>query len=229
MRAAPDGPTIRRMGDTAAAVASEGSVRAITAQAGLLDGLRAGASITLAETSLASSVLGGQAIADSGQSVARRTMGVAEWLAVVAGVGVSVLTLEVPWSYPWRFELSAPASLGLSTTAVAPPREDSKRELAPRQEANFDPNRGDLTSLFWCFPRVVRFISVETILWRIDLGGRPAMRAEPSPPKDRRESEAEQGKTRSRPKWPTATKLGGLRNPLHPRDHGSPGCDRDAN
>jgi hypothetical protein len=141
--------------------------RMISAQAGVLDNLRARAGTLIAVASLVTSFLGGQALAKptltNGALVRQdiETWGVA---AITAFVLVAVMALATLWPYKWRFDMSA--ALILSSPAEYEP---AVADLAKYHETNHASNAKTLDRLFWCLRFGCVFLVVETITWVFDL------------------------------------------------------------
>ena len=161
------------MTETPQNIAYQESVRAITMQASVLDGLRTRAGTILAAASLVTSFLGGQALAKpsiSGGVEIQANIGVWGWVAIAAFAGVALLALAILFPYTWKFEQSARAIIGIVETTPEPvTAEDAERELALRHEINFDSNRLKLDRLFWCFGAACGLIAIEAVAWVVDL------------------------------------------------------------
>jgi hypothetical protein len=159
------------MADTIGRLAYDEAKSAITAQASVLDGLRARAGTLLAAASLVTSFLGGQVLAKpqlASGVVSRPSIGTEGWAAIVCFVGLAVLALAILWPYKWRFVLSAGTILSNGESSDF---EGAQKELAEYHETNHDLNEDKLGRLFWCFRFACALLVAETIAWILDLSG----------------------------------------------------------
>jgi hypothetical protein len=157
--------------DSLAKLAYDEAVRAIDAQADVLDNLRARAGTLIAVSSLVTAFLGGQALAkptlSSGQLVEQdiETWG---FVAIGAFVAVAVMALLILWPYTWKFVMSPNTILGSKGSVNY---EEALETLAIYHEENYDDNKGTIDLLFWFFRFGCGFLVVETIAWIVDLSG----------------------------------------------------------
>jgi len=140
------------------------AVRAITHQAGLLDGLRSRAGILLGATSLVTSFFGTAALADGDVSV---------WaaLAVASFLGTALLVVAVLWPRKdWRFVFSASTIIDVLERSERPVElADAYRELAVRLDANHRANEAKLGRMLWAFQAGCALLTVEVLMWILAL------------------------------------------------------------
>jgi hypothetical protein len=136
------------------------AVRAITHQAGLVDGLRSRAGILLGATSLVTSFFGTVALSDGDVSV---------WdaLAVAAFVATALVVIAVLWPRTdWRFVFSASAIVSIiDDTEHSSDLSDAYRELALRLDANHLVNEAKLRRMLWAFQAGCVFLTFEVLMW----------------------------------------------------------------
>lgn len=127
------------MDETPYRLAYELSLRAIEDQARVLEELRSRAGTLFAATALATSFLGGQALArDAGGISALSLTGA----AISCFIASSLLTLAIVWPIRFGFSLSAREMLRELEKRAASTI-DVYRELAIRPELNYDLNAKD--------------------------------------------------------------------------------------
>ena len=139
------------------------SVRAIAAQASALDGLRTRAATILAATALVTSFLGGQSLAQTGE-------GLDGWSYVALCLlgAVFVLTAAILWPYGWQFSQDA-AELVAIYDGTDIDYASAQRELAIHLDANLDANERRIVRLAWAFKLSALLLTLEAIVWIIDL------------------------------------------------------------
>lgn len=158
------------MADSVSRLAYDESVRAISAQSGVLDNLRARAGTLIAVASLVTSFLGGQALAKPALAdgvVNRADIG---WWAVVAMVlfvSVAAMAIAILWPYTWKFDMDSSTILDWPATEY----DDALRDLARFHGQNHSANALLLERLFWCLRLGCLFLVLETLSWLIDLRG----------------------------------------------------------
>jgi hypothetical protein len=151
--------------DATEAIVYDESVRAIDQQQAIVESLSARAGTLLALAALATTFLGERALTGG-----RGLSGLA-WAALGAFFAVSVLTIVVLLPFEWKFALSA--RVLIEDHLEVPERNDAaklRRFLALRHERNWDGNFKKLTRLFWCFRLACVFLTLEVLLWTIDIG-----------------------------------------------------------
>jgi hypothetical protein len=146
-------PILERVDETPYRIAYDLSVRAIDDQARVLEQVRARAGTLFAATALATSFLGGEALARARPDISPISfMG----LAIACFIASSLLTLFILWPFRFGFSLSAREMLrevsARSSTAI-----DVYQELAIRIELNYDHNAGRIKALFWLLRGAILF------------------------------------------------------------------------
>jgi len=153
-------------------LAYDASLRAVTDQASVLEGLRARAGTLFAAAALVTSFLGGQALVHTSHVVVSSWAGA----AVACFVANAVSTLVILWPFRLRFSLSSQELIEIvdSRRAAADPVtiEEALRELALRLEVNYDSNVRTIRGLLWCLRLAILFLVGEVaawivVLWRI--------------------------------------------------------------
>lgn len=156
------------MSDTVARLAYDEVVRAMNAQAGVLDNLRARAGTLIAVASLVTSFLAGQALAKPSLTngvLVRQDIGASGIVAIGAFVVVAVMALAILWPYQWRFDMDSTVILGWPSDEY----EGAVADLAKFHQQNHELNGQKLDYLFWCLRVGLVVLVVETIAWIIDL------------------------------------------------------------
>lgn len=149
-------------------IAYDESLRAVTAQAGVLDNLRSRASTVIAAASLVTAFLGGQALAKPSATLSHVEMDTWAWVAVGAFLGIGLLILAVLWPWKWRFVMSAKSLL--ASAQISGVTEDSMlADLARFNEKNYDANAVRLENLMWCFRGAILLLAVEALAWMMNL------------------------------------------------------------
>jgi hypothetical protein len=156
------------MADPKVKLAYDESLRAITAQAAVLDNLRSRAATIVSVASLVTTFLGGQAlIKPTAQSP---EVDINFWGVIAIGCfcGIGLCILAILWPYRWRFVMSAQILLaGAGTSGVT---EDSMlSDVARYNEANYDQNEQRLQNLFWLFRVAVLLLVLESLAWIMNL------------------------------------------------------------
>lgn len=138
------------MDETPYRLAYEVATRAVDDQARVLEELRSRAGTLIAATAIATSFLGGEALArDDGISVVSPT-GVALACFVIS----SLLALGILWPFRFGFSLSSREML---------------REVAIRLELNYDSNADRIKPLFWLLRGAILFLLLEIAAWIVVL------------------------------------------------------------
>jgi hypothetical protein len=153
-------------------LAYEASIRAIEAQATLVESLRSRAGTMLAATALVTSFFGGQALVAAGGApfhfVSYTTGAVASFIAA------SLLTLTMLLPFTLRFSLSAAEILSF---VESDPRGDQLtstkvlREVALQYESMYKSNARQLRILEVCFRLGMVFLVAEVAFWLTALTG----------------------------------------------------------
>jgi hypothetical protein len=150
-------------------LAYEASIRAIEAQATLVESLRSRAGTMLAATALVTSFFGGQALVRGGEPL--------HYLSYTSGalasfIAASALTLTMLLPFTLRFSLSAADILGF---ADSQPREEQLtsaevlREVALQYESTHDSNARQIRILEACFRVAIVFLVAEVAFWLVAL------------------------------------------------------------
>ena len=139
------------------------SVRTISAQASALDGLRTRAATILAATALVTSFLGGQSLGAPGG-------GLDGWSYIALGLlgAVFLLTAAILWPYGWQFSQDAAELVRIYDDADMD-YASAQRDLAIHLDANLDSNEARIVRLAWAFKLSALFLTLEAIVWIIDL------------------------------------------------------------
>jgi hypothetical protein len=147
-------------------LAYEAAVRAIDAQAMLVESLRSRAGTMLAATALVTSFFGGQALARAGGSplhLVSYTTG-----ALASFIAVSALTLTMLLPFTLRVSVSAAEILRV---VEGEPRDEQLtsaevlREVALQLEAIYDSNTRQVRILEACFGLAIVSLVVEVAFW----------------------------------------------------------------
>jgi hypothetical protein len=147
-------------------LAYEASIRAIDAQAMLVESLRSRAGTMLAATALVTSFFGGQALVRAGGSplhLVSYTTG-----ALVSFIAVSALTLTMLLPFTLRVSVSAAEILRV---VEGEPRDDQLtsadvlREVALQLEAIYDSNTRQVRILEACFRLAIVSLVAEVAFW----------------------------------------------------------------
>jgi alcohol dehydrogenase class IV len=143
-------------------LAYEASIRAIEAQATLVESLRSRAGTILAATALVTSFFGGQAFARAGQSPVH----VVSYATGAIGlfIGASSLTLAMLLPFSMRFSVSAATILKFADDEAFTPAE-ALREVALQYEAMHEANSRQLRLLVVCFRLAIVCLIGEIGLW----------------------------------------------------------------
>jgi hypothetical protein len=158
------------MADTNAGIAYDEAVRAITAQAGVLDNLRSRAATLIAVASLVTSFLGGQVLAKPtfrAGVLERQALDFLGIVAIVAFVLVAAAAVVILWPRNWQFAMSADTLLGTGWSALPP--DEMKAGIARFHDRNHYNNSRKLDQLFWAFRIGCVLLVIETVAWTIDL------------------------------------------------------------
>lgn len=153
-------------------LAYEASIRAIEAQATLVESLRSRAGTMLAATALVTSFFGGQALVRGGGSplhLVSYTSG-----ALASFIAVSLLTLTMLLPFTLRVTLSAAEILSFvenDPRADQLTSTDVLREVALQYESMYDWNDRQLRILEVCFQLAIVFLVAEVAFWLTALVG----------------------------------------------------------
>lgn len=130
----------------------------------MLEELRSRAGTLIAATAIATSFLGGEALArEDGTSVVSPT-GVALACFVIS----SLLALGILWPFRFGFSLSSREMLREVASRHAS-GVDAYRELAIRLELNYDSNADRIKPLFWLLRGAILFLLLEIAAWIVVL------------------------------------------------------------
>ena len=143
-------------------LAYEASIRAIEAQATLVESLRSRAGTMLAATALVTSFFGGQAFARAGRSPVH----VVSYATGAIGlfIAASALALAMLLPFSMRFSLSAAAILKVVDREEITPAE-ALREVALQYESMHEANWRQLRLLVACFRLAIVCLIGEIGLW----------------------------------------------------------------
>jgi alcohol dehydrogenase class IV len=143
-------------------LAYEASIRAIEAQARLVESLRSRAGTMLAATALVTSFFGGQAFARTG----RLPVHLVSYATGAIGLFIAASSLALAMLLPFsmRFSLSAAALLEFADRDEVTPVE-ALREVALQYESIHEANSGQLRLLVVCFRLAIVCLVGEIGLW----------------------------------------------------------------
>lgn len=142
----------------------EDSVRSLSEQAGLLDGLRTRTGMLLAATSIASSFLGGAALTT-------HDLTVLSVLAIVALLMVGAYCIAILWPRTDVWHFAHDTELLIEHYFDAGRSIDDTRRLIARKNSEFYArNKRLLDPMFVHFQRACLALGVEVALWLLDLG-----------------------------------------------------------
>jgi hypothetical protein len=146
-------------------LAYEASIRAIEAQATLVESLRSRAGTMLAATALVTSFFGGQALAPGGKPLhfLSYTSG-----ALVSVIAVAGLTLAMLLPFTLRLSLSAVEILKVVEGELQDdpfPSAEALREVALQYESMYDSNTRQIRILEACFRLAIVFLVAEVAFW----------------------------------------------------------------
>ena len=146
-------------------LAYEASIRAIEAQATLVESLRSRAGTMLAATALVTSFFGGQALAPGGKPLhfLSYTSG-----ALVSFIAVAGLTLAMLLPFTLRLSLSAVEILKVVEGELQDdpfPSAEALREVALQYESMYDSNTRQIRILEACFRLAIVFLVAEVAFW----------------------------------------------------------------
>lgn len=152
------------MDDTAYKLAYEEAVRALSEQQSALQGFRTNAGILLSAAAIATSFLGGAALADgrfSGWS----------WAAVLLFAGVAAVVFAILWPLrSWEFVASPHDLIATYVEAERPlPLARIHRDLALHMEQSHDANAWRLERIVWLSRAAIVLLAAETFSWIVDL------------------------------------------------------------
>lgn len=142
------------------------SVRSLTDQAGILDGLRTRTGMLLAATSIASSFLGGAALN-------QHDLTVLSVLAIAALLAVGGLCVAVLWPRSDAWHFTHDTNKLLEGYVDAGKSIDETRRLIARKNCElYGINKALLDPMFGYFRWACLALGVEVALWLLDLGTR---------------------------------------------------------
>lgn len=158
----------------ASKVAYDEAVRALTAQASVLDNLRSRATVVVSVATLVTSVLGGQvlvkpSIGTSGAKVIDK-LSFSGWLALAAMLTAVAGAVAILWPYEWRFDQSGEGIISDMTT-YSVSVDASYRDLAIQHDRNHTSNGKKLDRLFSIMRWAFVALALETIAWIWQLRG----------------------------------------------------------
>ena len=143
-------------------LAYEASVRAIDAQATLVESLRSRAGTMLAATALVTSFFGGQAFARAGRSPVHPLSYATGAIGLFIAASSLALAMLLPFSM--RFSLSAAAILKFADREEVTPAR-ALREVALQYESMHEANSRQLRLLVACFRLAIVCLIGEIGLW----------------------------------------------------------------
>jgi hypothetical protein len=153
-------------GDERIALVYEESQRGLEAQAAVLDNMRTRTGVLIAAASIATSFLGGQALADGAAICGWRLA------ATIAFCAVTVLAFAViaPW-WGWKFTrtVSAMKAGYIDDPDWSP--DEMRLELAQENGEWKAANKRKLNCMFWLFRAAVLCLGASVVFWLLALAG----------------------------------------------------------
>lgn len=144
-------------------VAYDEAVRALSEQQAVNDSFRNRAGLLLSSTAITTSFLGAQAF-DSGQ------LPPTSWMALIAFVGVAVISLAILWPQPWEFTASPRDIIKTYIDGEEPASIDEiHRELSFHMHHSYVANRAGLRQLALFFQIASGLLTLEVLFWIISL------------------------------------------------------------
>lgn len=147
-------------------LAYDEAVRALAQQQASLDNLRTRAGIVLSAAAVATSLLGGEALAGGG-------LGSASWVGIAAfiALGGCVLRILLP-QRDWEFT-SIPRRIIGTYVEVDQPLSvpEMHRDLALHMEDSYENNGRRIDRLVWFFRVAAFLLTAEVVAWILDLAG----------------------------------------------------------
>jgi hypothetical protein len=145
-------------------LAFDEGVRGLARQEVQLDAMRSRAGVLLSAAAIATSFLGGQALADHRPRIWT-------WLAIASFAGLAISALVILWPRrDWAFS----ASPGLIVSPylerdAAWPLPAIHRELALHMDQAYELNRSRLDHIIWAFRAASALLALEVGLWVVNL------------------------------------------------------------
>jgi hypothetical protein len=147
-------------------LAFDEAVRALAHQQSRLDDFRARAGIVLSAAAIATSVFGGQALAEGSPSILA-------WIAVASFIGVSVLALVLLWPREWIFSAVPRRIIATYVETDDPlPLPMIHRDLALHMEDSYVRNEQGLDQMLKVFQWALVLLALEVVTWTIELATR---------------------------------------------------------
>lgn len=148
-------------------VAYDEAVRALSEQQAVIDSFRTRAGLVLSAAAITTSFLGAQAL-EGGHSHW------AAWLALVAFIGVAVMSLAILWPRRWEFTANPQEVIQTYIESSDPaPIEELHRDLSLHMHNSYTDNRKGLEQLAAFFQVASGLLAVEVVLWIIAIASTP--------------------------------------------------------
>ena len=148
-------------------LAYDEAVRGLSQQQAALDNFRTRAGILISAAAIATSFLGGEALADDGFTVA-------SWIAVALFAAVGTAAMFVLWPRKdWEFLAGPRRLIATYIEAAEPlPLDEIHRDLALHMENSYDDNARRLQRLILAFRWAAILLAAEVVAWVIDVATR---------------------------------------------------------
>lgn len=139
------------------------AVRALSQQQTVIDSFRTRAGLLLSAAAITTSFLGAQALGQGDPSLAT-------WLALACFLGLGIGCLAILWPRQWEFTADPRDVIATYIESDDPlPLQGIHRDLALHMEDSYRDNRGGLEQLTVYFRVASALLTLEVILWVIDL------------------------------------------------------------
>jgi hypothetical protein len=148
-------------------LAYEEAVRALSQQETALDNFRTRAGIVLSAAAIATSFLGGEALADN-------HLGVWSWVAIALFAGVGTFTITMLWPRKdWEFAAQPRRLIATYVETDHPLALDEiHRDLALHMEDSYEENARRLQRLMLAFRWASILLAAEVAAWIVDIATR---------------------------------------------------------
>lgn len=156
------------------ALAYQESVRGLTQQAGVLDGVRTRAGLVITAANVVTAFLATPAIRDRPGGAG---VGPGGWVAIGLFVAVMVLALHILWpTHDWSFSFDARKIVGMIEGDKSYNLGGLQRRLAKLNEDSRDANETQIRSMFWDFKWACVALAAEVGVWvlvlaKVTVGG----------------------------------------------------------
>lgn len=148
-------------------VAYDEAVRALSEQQGVIDSFRTRAGLVLSAAAITTSFLGAQAL-EGGSSPWTA------WLALVAFVGVALVSLGILWPRRWEFTANPRDVIRTYIESEEPaPIDELHRDLSLHMHDSYSVNRQGLEQLAVFFQIACGLLALEVVLWIIAIASTP--------------------------------------------------------